>query len=185
VGCLEAANSATAVAGCSGHEGACHHESYSQEGKRVPQEGIESICPECWLIGVGEVRGTAAVAEQVIPEIVITGTKPIVEGEVVRSGEFSIWNWTNYPNSIPKPTGTFRLLEGAEKDAARKAANQANRALHKSDESLGGWELHEIKPVKFNGSPTDIENKMPLPAGAHSEVTTWWNTLMRDLTPNP
>lgn len=83
------------------------------------------------------------------------------------------------------PAGPFRLLEGAEYSAARAEANAANRALHTADESLGGWQLHEIQPVKFGGSPIDITNKMPLPAGAHSEVTSWWNALMRSLPQDP
>lgn len=104
----------------------------------------------------------------------------------VKPGSFSIVDWTGYPESIPKPTGPFRLLEGAEYDAARAQADAANRAMHAADKSLGGWQLHEIQPVKFDGSPVDIANKMPLPAGAHSEVTTWWRSLQRYLeNPNP
>jgi len=83
------------------------------------------------------------------------------------------------------PFFPFTLLEGAEYDAARTAADQANRALHAADDSLAGWQLHEIQPVKFGGSPTDIANKMPLPAGAHGEVTNWWNALLRNLTRTP
>ncbi|HEV7509645.1 MAG TPA: Ig-like domain-containing protein [Thermoanaerobaculia bacterium] len=98
---------------------------------------------------------------------------------VVKPGSFSITDWTGYPDSIPKPTGPFRLLEGAEYDAARTAANRANSALHKADKSLGGWQLHEVHPVKFGGDPVGLGNKMPLPAGAHGEVTNWWNALQR------
>ena len=107
------------------------------------------------------------------------------ESAAVKEGSFSISSWKGYPDSIPKPTGPFRLLEGAEYDAARAQANAANRAMHAADESLGGWQLHEIQPVKFGGSPTDIANKMPLPAGAHSEVTNWWNALQRSLEGPP
>ena len=96
--------------------------------------------------------------------------------------EFSISDWKGYPDSVPKPKGPFKLLEGAEYDTARKAADKANTAIHKADPSLKGWQLHEIQPVKFGGNPTDIANKMPLPAGAHSEVTTFWNQLQRALT---
>ena len=114
-----------------------------------------------------------------------TGTLAAVDGAAatgaLRPGEFRISNWAGYPESIPKPTGPLRLLEGAEYDAARAAANQTNRAMHAADESLAGWQLHEIQPVKFGGSPTNIANKMPLPAGAHSEVTNWWNALQRSL----
>ena len=30
-----------------------------------------------------------------------------------------------------------------------------------------GWTLHEIQPVKFGGSPTDMANKMLLPTAEH------------------
>lgn len=45
----------------------------------------------------------------------------------------------------------------------------------------GDWQLHEIQPVKFGGNPLDIGNKMPLPAGVHSEVTNWWNAFQQSL----
>ena len=129
----------------------------------------------------GAVLGTSAqfVTKETTEEVLAA------ENAAIKPGSFSILDWKGSPSSIPKPAGPFRLLEGAEYSAARAEANAANRAMHAADESLGGWQLHEIQPVKFGGSPTDIANKMPLPAGAHSEVTTWWNTLMRDLTRKP
>jgi hypothetical protein len=37
--------------------------------------------------------------------------------------------------------------------------------------------------TKINLTPlTPLENKIPLPADAHTEVTKWWNALQRDLT---
>jgi hypothetical protein len=113
------------------------------------------------------------------------GYSQAAETTALKPGSFSIVDWTGYPSSIPKPTGPFQLLEGAEYDAARSAANSANRALHAADESLGGWQLHEIQPVKFGGDPINLTNKMPLPAGAHSEVTNWWNALQRSLEGPP
>jgi hypothetical protein len=114
-----------------------------------------------------------------------SGYPQAAETTALKPGSFSIVDWTGYPSSIPKPTGPFQLLEGAEYDAARSAANSANRALHAADESLGGWQLHEIQPVKFGGDPINLTNKMPLPAGAHSEVTNWWNALQRSLEGPP
>lgn len=70
---------------------------------------------------------------------------------VVAEGSFSIANWSSYPANLPKPTGPFRLLEGSEYNAARAAANNANRAIHQADPSLRGLQLHEIQPVKFGG----------------------------------
>ena len=105
------------------------------------------------------------------------------EGTALREGSFSIADWSGYPANVPKPTGPFRLLEGAEYDAARAEANAANRALHQADPSLNGLQLHEIQPVKFGGSPTDPLNKIPLTPQQHAPVTTWWNQLQRDITP--
>jgi hypothetical protein len=73
------------------------------------------------------------------------------EGTALREGSFSIADWSGYPANVPKPTGPFNLLEGAEYDAARAEANAANRAMHQADPSLNGLQLHEIQPVKFGG----------------------------------
>jgi len=88
-----------------------------------------------------------------------------------------------YPAGVPRPNGPFRLLDDVEYDAARKAANSANRAIRKADPvTLKGKEIHEIQPVKFGGSATDPANKIPLPRTLHqSEVTPWWNRLMRSI----
>lgn len=96
-------------------------------------------------------------------------------------GAFSVADWSKYPSSIPKPTGPFRLLEGAEYDAARKAANQANQAMRRSNpEAYKGLEIHEIHPVKYGGSPTDPANKIAIPRDLHrKEVTPWWNNNLR------
>jgi hypothetical protein len=96
------------------------------------------------------------------------------------TGEFSIIDWNGYPNG-PKPEGPFRMLQGTEYDEARKAANSANRRLHRSDPSLKGLQLHEMKPVKFGGSPTDPANKVRLSPKDHAEYTKFWNRLQRDL----
>jgi hypothetical protein len=96
-------------------------------------------------------------------------------------GSFSIIDWAGYPEYLPKPAGPFRLLEGAEYETARAAANAANNALRVENPGLKGWEIHEIQPVKFGGSPTAIENKFPLPPSVHrEEVTPWWNQLQKD-----
>jgi hypothetical protein len=105
------------------------------------------------------------------------------EGTALREGSFSIADWSGYPANVPKPTGPFNLLEGAEYEAARAEANAANRAMHQADPSLNGLQLHEIQPVKFGGSPTDPLNKIPLTPQQHAPVTTWWNQLQRDITP--
>ena len=103
----------------------------------------------------------------------------------VKQGSFSITpnGWKGYPGNpnVPKPTGPFRLLQGGEKEAGRSAANNANRAAHRADQTLAGKQIHEIQPVKFDGSPTDPANKVPLTPEEHTPFTTWWRQLQRDL----
>jgi RHS repeat-associated protein len=97
-------------------------------------------------------------------------------------GSFSIIDWTGYPEGLPRPSGPFRLLSEPEYQQARAAANAANRALHQADPATyDGTDIHEIQPVKFGGSPTDVANKVPLPRSQHIPFTAWWNALQRDL----
>ncbi len=97
------------------------------------------------------------------------------------SEAFKIKDWTGYPEGMPKPRGAFRLLEGGEYEAARDAANAANKAIHRADQSLAGMQIHEIKPVKFGGSPTSVANKIALTQKQHAGLTSWWNNLMRSM----
>ena len=103
-------------------------------------------------------------------------------------GSFSITQqgWKGYPKGLPKPEGPFRILEGAEYEASRKAANQVNQAIRRADpEAAIGKEIHEIHPVKFGGSPTDPVNKIRLPSNEHRQhVTPWWNKLLRAMQGN-
>jgi RHS repeat-associated protein len=92
-------------------------------------------------------------------------------------GPFSIWDWSGYPEGVPQPSGPFNLLDGPDYQAARQAANNANQALHEAAPELQGFEIHEIQPVKFGGSPTDLANKMVLEPGQHHEVTNWWRKI--------
>jgi hypothetical protein len=97
-------------------------------------------------------------------------------------GSFSVSDWSGYPSGLSRPTGPFRLLNGDEYDAARAAANSANRALREADPvAYAGKEIHEIHPVKFGGSPTDPANKIALTPGEHTSATTWWARLKRDI----
>lgn len=100
----------------------------------------------------------------------------------LKEGSFSIKDWSGYPDGVPKPEGTFRLLKGEEYKAARKVANKANTKIHKANPQLKGQQIHEIKPVKFDGSPTNVENKVPLKPKEHQKYTNWWNKLQRDIT---
>jgi hypothetical protein len=96
-------------------------------------------------------------------------------------GSFSIFDWSGYPDGLPRPDPPFRLIEGADYQAARNAANVANRRMHRTDPSLRGNEIHEISPVKFGGDPVDPANKAILTRTKHSPVTVWWNKLMKAL----
>jgi len=96
-------------------------------------------------------------------------------------GSFSMHDWSGYPEGLPKPQGPFRIVEGAEYDAARNAANAANRAIHQANPSLTGMQIHEVQPVKFGGSPVDIQNKMPLTPLEHAKVTVWWNQFLKSV----
>lgn len=94
-------------------------------------------------------------------------------------GSFSIIDWSGYPGGV-RPSGPFRILQGSEYDAALEAKNAANNALHRSL-GLKGFDIHEIQPVKFGGSPTAMSNKIVLDPATHSQYTTWWAKLLRDL----
>ena len=82
---------------------------------------------------------------------------------------------------MPQPEGPFRLLDGQEYQDARNAANLENRAIHASDPSFDGLQIHEVHPVKFGGDPTNPANKVGLTQAEHAQYTTWWNCLQRKL----
>lgn len=96
-------------------------------------------------------------------------------------GSFSITSWHGYPENGPKPDGPFRLLEGEEYKQARKAANSANRKIHRENPEFKGKQIHEVHPVKYGGSPTDLANKIPLSPTEHYQYNNYWNRLMREL----
>ena len=106
----------------------------------------------------------------------------IAEGtRVYPEGSFSISNWSGYPAGAPKPAGPFRLLNGDEYNAARNAADNFNRGMHRADTSLAGQPIHDIHPIKFGGNPTDPLNKLPMGPQEHSALTTWWNNLQMQI----
>jgi RHS repeat-associated protein len=113
---------------------------------------------------------------------VTSQSSPVINGgdpeENYPPGSFSIIDWTGYPEGpAPKPTVPFSLLTGDEYKNARLAANGA---LHDLNPDID-FEVHEIQPVKFGGSPTDLSNKFLLPPDTHKEYTSWWKALQRDL----
>lgn len=100
-------------------------------------------------------------------------------------GAFSIYDWSGYPESLPKPKGPFKLLEGEEYAVARKLANKENAKIHRNRPDLYKIDIHEVHPVKFGGSPTEHSNKIPLIRQDHSPFTTWFNNLGRTLKDKP
>jgi hypothetical protein len=82
-----------------------------------------------------------------------------------------------------KPSGPFRLLEGSEYQDARTLANQTNMALRNANPELfKGFQIHEIQPVKFGGSPTDLFNKILLTPQEHRLYNTFWDVMRREMT---
>ncbi len=82
----------------------------------------------------------------------------------------------------PASDGTYTEYEGQEYSDARNAANSANRSIRQADpDAYSGQQIHEIKPVKFNGSPTDPANKIALSPEAHQQFTNWWNSVMNSI----
>jgi RHS repeat-associated protein len=82
-----------------------------------------------------------------------------------------------YPGG-PRPPGPVRLISDAEQELARKSADSANASLRRAARTeLKGYQIHEVHPVKFGGSPTSIQNKVFLTQPMHSQYTTWWNAL--------
>ncbi|MBP7345677.1 MAG: hypothetical protein KA952_03970 [Sediminibacterium sp.] len=104
-----------------------------------------------------------------LDEYVVTATKP---------GTFSISNWFGYPKGLLIPKGPFRLIEGLEYKKALELKEIANKAYRKQYNIGSEFEVHEIHPVKFGGSPTDPLNKTVLHKDFHrGTVTPWWNRL--------
>lgn len=90
--------------------------------------------------------------------------------------------WNKYPTWAPKPKGIPRVISGAEYEAARKAADNANAALRRANPAAyAGKQIHEILPVKFGGSPTDPRNKIAVSRSEHTQLTNFWNNLLREM----
>jgi filamentous hemagglutinin len=105
-------------------------------------------------------------------------------GQTFEEGSFSIIDWTGYPVGMPKPTGPVRVLTGQEYAAARALANETNAAIRAANQLEGsGLHIHEVKPIKFGGSPTDLTNKILIPAAEHTGPRgvhqQFWTPLLR------
>jgi toxin YxiD len=115
----------------------------------------------------------------------LSPVEPIVQEElppapeVNETSEVEI-DFAGYPDG-PAPAPPFRLVEGDEYENNRRLANSANARLHNEDPSLDGLEIHEVKPVKFGGSPDDPGNKVFLTPEEHQQFTNFWNGELRRL----
>lgn len=67
---------------------------------------------------------------------------------------------------------------------ARKLANTTNANIHKKRPDIAGQQIHEMHPVKFGGSPTDIDNKIVLSAKEHAKYTVFWNRKLKEMKGN-
>jgi RHS repeat-associated protein len=153
--------------------------------------GIGGLALDVVTLGSGAIikGGIKTIGTELVEEGVEMAVKDVAEEgvEAATKGAFSVADWANYPSAIPKPKGPFKILEGAEYDAARKAANKANQAIRKANpEAYKGLEIHEIQPVKYGGSATDAANKIAIPRDYHRKVVTpWWNDNMRSIKKIP
>jgi hypothetical protein len=134
------------------------------------------------LGAIGAARGDGGASPEQIASIESELGQTATAAEAsYAEGSFSISDWSGYPGNV-RPTGPFRVLEGAEYDQARDAASAANDAMRRLNRpAYRGNQIHEVHPVKFGGSPTNMSNKMVTPNELHYQYTTWWNKLQRDL----
>jgi len=73
-------------------------------------------------------------------------------------------------------------LQGDEYKQARKLGNSINSELHREfPELLRGFQIHEINPIKFGGSPFNLSNKMILTRSEHTLYNTFWFRLQRSI----
>ena len=92
-----------------------------------------------------------------------------------RQGLFSITDWANYPDNVPRPKGPVGILSQEEYTASRSLANDATARI-RAESSAQGTDLgpdlhiHHITPIQFGGSPTDLENMTILPQPAHAAI---------------
>jgi RHS repeat-associated protein len=117
----------------------------------------------------------------------LSSGKPLLSRENVNAtysnGEFSILNWEGYPSNVPKPKGPFKIITGEMYEAARITANKANAKLRKDlNLSNTGVDIHEIIPVKFGGSPTNIQNKVFIQnTPTHKQLNKFWRNIQNDV----
>jgi len=161
------------------------------------KDQLSAISPVSYSDGAGAIPSLTAGAQLfglidggfALTKTALKLTKVLSVGEGVAKtstsaldGSFSVSNWTGYPTGGIKPSGPFRLIEGAEYTSARSLSNSTNLAIRRANpEMLKGLQIHEIHPVKFGGSPTSFSNKIFLTPSQHAKYTNFWNSLLRSM----
>jgi hypothetical protein len=154
--------------------------------KRVDVEAFAKLGLRAVMMTLNAAMLGASLDAIAMDGMATAGTYSVARANAVAAskldGSFSVSNWSGYPVGGVKPTGPFRLLEGAEYTGARAAANQANATLRAANPTaLKGLQIHEIHPIKFGGSPTALSNKVFLTPAQHAQYTNFWNSLMRGI----
>jgi hypothetical protein len=97
-------------------------------------------------------------------------------------GEFSVVDWSSYPQDVPRPTRTRLLPQGVEYELGRELANRENASLQGGIRRrrlfATAHEIHEIQPVKFGGNPVYVGNKIALPPAVHAQLTSFWRRIL-------
>jgi hypothetical protein len=126
----------------------------------------------------GEPVSSDEVISTITVALVINGAVCLAAAATTNPCSFRIVGWKNYPSWATRPTGWMRPINGAEYAASGGAKTATNGGIRRgSGGQLGGYDIHEWQPTKFNGSPTDLANKAALPEEMHSELTIWWYGL--------
>ena len=152
---------------------------------RAPLPKVEAIT----LKPAGLARtGTAEMSVAKVTNTTQTSTVPTTQNntatvinretgvvDVSKNADFRIKDWSGYPEGELKPAGALKILEGDAYITARKLANSTNASLRNSNpDFFKGLEIHEIQPIKFNGSPTDFSNKLFLTPQEHRAFNSFW-----------
>ena len=102
-------------------------------------------------------------------------------------GTFRIKDWSDYPDEyirVPDKNKIWTYLQGKDYINARNGANSVNKSIRSKDSyyTLNRLEIHEVEPVKFGGSPTDLNNKAAIQSQAHRKyVTPWWRSIQSEV----
>jgi len=73
-------------------------------------------------------------------------------------------------------------LHGDEYINSLRIKNNVNKTLHRNyPQFLKGLEIHEIQPIKFNGNPFTLRNRMFLTPKGHRAFTDFWAKLQYNI----